>query len=394
MKQLCILILVLVGWPAWADYAPDDVVIDGQRVLDKKGQPVTGHIIQKFENKKPLLDISVEKGDITETTVYYPSGALKSQDNLTVRTVYRPNGAKEYEIFRSAEKPVLEKRYYANGQVAQEIPYKDRQVSGTVKIYNEDGSLLEERPYTALQTIQRDSDGNVRGLSESVLKGRARIYTPDQNVVIEEYEYGVLKKIGYQTADGKELKILKKAATDMGQVQNNLNVACQTSEAEKFTGLSIFTENQAVLQVVCKDGMADGFVRIYEGMPRLRLVQHIPVSKGKKNGLLRAYAYRDLWVSGEIPFKEDKAEGVVRDYAPTGELISETPYQNDIRQGTRRIYAGLSEGVMAGNVIGEIPYENDKANGTARVLDLNGNVIEQIEYKDGAEISRKKVTSK
>ena len=73
----------------------------------------------------------------------------------------------------------------------------------------------------------------------------------------------------------------------------------------------------------------------------------------------------------EIPYKNDKAEGIAKVYFESGNLNIEIPYKNGKKEGIKRWY------YANGNLEGEIPYKNGKREGTAKEYDKMGNL--QIE---------------
>ncbi|WP_372446177.1 toxin-antitoxin system YwqK family antitoxin, partial [Helicobacter bilis] len=54
----------------------------------------------------------------------------------------------------------------------------------------------------------------------------------------------------------------------------------------------------------------------------------------------------------ETPFKNDKAEGIAKEYYESGELRAETPFKNDKREGIEKWY------YWNGNLMAEISYLN------------------------------------
>lgn len=99
-----------------------------------------------------------------------------------------------------------------------------------------------------------------------------------------------------------------------------------------------------------------------------------PYKNNKKDGIQREYHDNGkLW--GETPYRNGVIDGIVKTYNTDGILMFETPYKNDKKEGILKSYE-------KGNLLGEYPFKNDKEEGIAKVYYENGNLRVETPIKN------------
>ena len=81
-----------------------------------------------------------------------------------------------------------------------------------------------------------------------------------------------------------------------------------------------------------------------------------------------------LWE--EIPYKNNKREGIGKWYYENGDLVNEIPYKNDKREGMTKWY------YRNGNLESEEPYKNGKREGIVKEYYENGNLKVEIPFNN------------
>ncbi|MDY5821302.1 MAG: toxin-antitoxin system YwqK family antitoxin [Helicobacter sp.] len=122
-----------------------------------------------------------------------------------VEIKYYPNGDIEREIpWKNSELNGVQKIYYSNGQLAKEIPWKNSKPNGTEKEYSGDGRIVSETIYK--------SDGInyvVKDYYENGQLGAEIPYTKDSvnGIVKAYYDTGVLAFEGFVLGGSRNFTI-------------------------------------------------------------------------------------------------------------------------------------------------------------------------------------------
>ena len=92
--------------------------------------------------------------------------------------------------------------------------------------------------------------------------------------------------------------------------------------------------------------------------------------------ILRMYSESGdlLW---ETPYKNDKKNGIEKEYYESGALMSEMPFENGKRDGIEKGY------YESGALWGEIPYKNGKENGIEKGYYESGEIASTATYRNG-----------
>ena len=115
------------------------------------------------------LELFQEIKGLTETTILYKKNEVSKviveySDNNRINSVVKSykNDRLLKETFIKNKKIVLEKKYYANGKLAREIPLKDGLINGEVKDYYENGKIRSTATF-----IDGDIDGVVKKYNQA-----------------------------------------------------------------------------------------------------------------------------------------------------------------------------------------------------------------------------------
>ena len=105
-----------------------------------------------------------------------------------------------------------------------------------------------------------------------------------------------------------------------------------------------------------------------------------PYENDKKEGMARVY-YKNGKLKQEDPYKNDKLEGMARAYYESGGLKAEATYKNGKYEGMARVY------YKNGNLWKERPYENGKLEGMEKVYSESGRLWGRIVYSNNKAMS-------
>lgn len=392
MRAAFLIALCLISCTAAAKtYRADEIVLKDNLFYDKNGAEISGEIVKNYPNGAKFARFKVVNGQSVESALYYPNGKPKNKETKDYRIEYGPN----YKIKRESRGDRVHgndvrKFYTGDGRLLIEAPFKNNRLDGTVKIYADNARLEEERPYAPVLTRTVKTDKGEQTAKISVLHGIGKLYDTHQKVIATtDYDKGVVKKITHFDADGKELPTV---------VDNNVKAfdaqTCKLQDGKPFTGALIVNAVEPQIQffeVPCRDGVIDGTVRVYLGAygTYARVYDNIPYKNGKKDGTAYVYAYADLVLSGEVPYKNDNVDGIVREYFESGELLYETPYKAGQIDGVRKVYGSAYANPTGDVLLGEFLYSNGQLNGVATLYNTLGDVQKKITYLFGKEVFTK-----
>jgi len=83
-----------------------------------------------------------EEGKILSEFYYTTKGIFSG-----IQKTYHSNGNTKYELLWEKGSMVRKKKYYPSGRLKWVVPYDDKKRSGIMKIYDEEGKLIEEQSY-------------------------------------------------------------------------------------------------------------------------------------------------------------------------------------------------------------------------------------------------------
>ena len=116
----------------------------------------------------------------------------------------------------------------------------------------------------------------------------------------------------------------------------------------------------------------DGF-KVKYWYAKKYIVASISYKNGVRNGITKKYYNGKL--SEEIPYKNNKIDGIVILYDDNAQIESNTPYKNGKKDGVTRGYSD-------GELIYEIPYKNGHKDGIEKNY-RDGKLIYETPYKNG-----------
>ena len=131
-------------------------------------------------------------------------------------------------------------------------------------------------------------------------------------------------------------------------------------------------------EIPLKNGKWEGIVRNYYESDKLKA--ETPFKNDRQEGIVKRY-YESGKLKAEIPYKNGKLEGFEREYYESGKLWRETPYKNGKLEGIARYY------YESGKLKDESPYKNDKLEGIGRVYKENGRLWGKIIYRNDKVVS-------
>ena len=114
--------------------------------------------------------------------------------------------------------------------------------------------------------------------------------------------------------------------------------------------------------------------------------QNLPECKNdedKITGCVERIYYENGQLHYEIPYKDDKRDGIMKWYYENGQLEVETPYKDDKENGVKKWY------YKNGQLGVETHYKDGKKDGIEREYYENGQLESEALYKNGDFVSMK-----
>jgi len=107
-----------------------------------------------------------------------------------------------------------------------------------------------------------------------------------------------------------------------------------------------------------------------------QLKSETPFKNGLREGLGKIY-YESGKLKSETPFKNDKIEGLKKEYYESGVLQTEVTFVNDEAEGVGKFY------YPTGKIQGETPFKKNQPEGITKLYSPKGQLIRTIEFKEG-----------
>lgn len=133
-----------------------------------------------------------------------------------------------------------------------------------------------------------------------------------------------------------------------------------------------------------KGKVKDGEWKYYnEG--KLTLVENYV--NGKREGISKGY--KNDAVIEEIPYKNDKIDGIRKAFLENGKIYSETEYKDGKMNGNYKLYEGQEQPIEEGS------FKNGKRSGEWRSYDDKHKMIDKTSYSsDGKAVNQKEIDKK
>jgi antitoxin component YwqK of YwqJK toxin-antitoxin module len=191
--------------------------------------------------------------------------------------------------------------YYPSGKLQKVIPYKSGLIDGDLVVYDEEGAVLEQIPYTADQK-----------------QGTARKFwhaqSPPALLYTEKYEDDLLQEGSYHDPQGKLVASIHEGA-----------------------GLqAVFKEDALYSLISYEKGLPEGLVSLFD--PNGALHCTYIIHEGKKHG--EEWEYYPSRPSDKpqpklcVHWNEDKLQGIIKTWYPTGVMESQREISGNKKQGT------------------------------------------------------------
>ena len=265
------------------------------------------------------------------------------------------------------------KKWYSNGQLKSETPYKKMKIDGLYREWYENGQLKEEGMYEERRVTKGGDDGKI-GLWK-------RWYENGQ--LASEGNY---VKIVSSTANGKEDGFWRYLYED-GQLKSESNYI---KGKRNGIGTEWYENGQLKTQGHYKNNCVIGLWRKYSSNGQLiweynyaeNNSEHCyyPFKKGvnyRKDGLCREWTKNGVLIK-EINWSNNKEDGLCRKWHKKGaELREEGNYIEGKKDG---LWRWRHEN---GQLSSEVNYINGKYEGIYRSWNRDGKISSEVEYKNG-----------
>jgi antitoxin component YwqK of YwqJK toxin-antitoxin module len=279
---------------------------------------------------------------------YYLNGKLEmeglySNDSLHIIKDYNENGILEritpytFSNKDSCRIDGVQKSYYEDGKVREEVTYNNSKIIGISKEYYESGKLKSE-----VHWIDGKVSGDRKNYYESgkLLSETPCIYNQEEDYVMpngvskEYYENGKLKSIITYVNDDvvATIKYNENGALTEGKVKEYIDSDFETTQDSTAPYYKI--------------------TNYHAGMPY---------------GIEKSY-YKNGNLESEVPYTKGKINGVVKEYYESGKIEYERPYQNGVKIGTEKRY--YESGVLARETV-----FNKDDEGITKTYDSTGHQI-------------------
>lgn len=267
--------------------------------------------------------------------------------------------------------------YFQNGKVQEETYYKNGLKDGTWLTYNKENTIIRRENYKV---------DKKEGKWTKTLKNPAE---NTSSTVIEYYKDD--KPIGHweeRLSDGKlrweeiystPTDYIKKSYYPNGKLSEELII-----KNRKKNGLATYNSPEGLLRYKVKyDNDHTIYKEQYFENGTLKSITNYKY--GVINGLYERYNEEGIKIK-EGTRKDTYKEGIWKTYeGKKGRLLSEITYSNDNENGTAKFY-----NTSANRLKKEGLYLNGKQHGLWKYYDMAGELIKEIEYNKGKQISEKK----
>ena len=340
----------------------DDSWVEGRRL---------GRCKKYFENGNLQSSISVnEKGPDGEMFRYYEDGTLRDRS-----------------VFVDGQLEGEDLNYHPNGQLARRFVYRAGLLTGVASCYYDNGQLEWEREYE--NGIVKDStvtvyqeDGSVRG-TEVWENGIARAYS-ESGELLYEGGYVNQQEMGEHKAYYANGQVSRKMHFNKGRLEGE---GSMYDEMGNLTRESVFVNDKLDgddLFYYPGGGIRER-IRYDMGRPLAHeeyyrsgaVLWRYTLQGGARNGISYQYL-EDGSLFCEMPFNDNKAEGIAKYYDKEGRVCRESLYADDqYCGGNMKVYYPSGRLNEQWEMLYEVP------NGEETVFYENGTVAAKIRYKRG-----------
>ena len=287
---------------------------DGEFKTFLKNGKSAGYVIYKDGKiiKSTLVKTMKDNASFSPVTdIYY-----KLEDSHTLRKVDYENGLlKTYFIYNKDGIPDGESvEYYENGNIDEEVNYKNNKMNGEAKSYDENGKL------------------NGRTIFKDDIKLEEDVYKENE-ILKNTFKNGELVKQDICSPNGtlKERRILNGDEIEYSTFYPNGNVKQKILAKDKtIIKEQIYAKNGNIMS---NSFFSDGkpVIELFEYYPDGKLFRKISTVNKMLNGDSIEY-YPDGNIKEKTHFINNKEEGEHFFYDKNGNLIKTDIYKNDVKQ--------------------------------------------------------------
>jgi uncharacterized protein len=343
---------------------------DGQKQNVRTYRHDTLVAVESYDGKDRLLHKSEQTDHIVKFRAYYQDGILYSEGDLKdgqqegTWKYYNPLGIIYQELnYKGNLLHGPQKTYYANGSIHERYesdssniigPYHEYYINGNVKAAGR--YVKEGREGEWLTWYVNDSLESRTFYNAGDITGRSFSYAPDGKTSSVECWEGDEKSIRYILYN-----------------HEGLPEADWDYQYGSFTGTLRFPNGVLHHTARYRDNLRDSIQETY--FPNGQIARRQEFLHGNINGMVVTWDEAGR-LSGEYMYVMGKADGMWKWYEE-GKLISATPYENGLIQGTSTDYYDN------GKVRSEMEYDRDKQNGFGDFYAPDGTFMYRLRFVDG-----------
>jgi len=329
------------------------------------------------------------------------SGAIYAQeegipDGFTI--FYHTNGEKSSEgLIKDGKPEGYWKTYSETGILLSEGNRKAHLLDSTWKFYDDSGSLKMEINYlqgmkNGIRTTHRENERIEENFIDDLKQGITSYYYPDGQlkktvIYVDGLEEGIAQEYA---EDGRIIQLI---TYKKGFISNRERINRFDNEGKKHGNWKYFFDNGNLkLECIYKHGLRNGYYKEYDIDGKLLFAYKFVdgekqefVAELTKLDVKTEY-YPDGKVKVKATYKDDKPEGVWREYTEDGKIDKSYIYKNGVIIGEGIITeAGEKTGSWKefydnGVLKGEGFYDDDTRVGPWTFFHRNGEVEQQGTY--------------
>jgi len=335
---------------------------------------------------------------LASTFVFAQQNTVKPND---YNIFYYENGNKSSEgMMRNGKPDDYWKTYYENGVLKSEGNRKNFLLDSTWNFYNENGDIILQLNYKKgkkngiRRTIQEDEILEENFVND-VKQGVSKIYYPGQALkksipFTNGLEDGLAKE--YAREDGRVISLIE---YKKGFVVSREKINRKDKNGLKQGKWKFFHPNGSVmLEGIYRNDKKNGFFKEYDKDGNLVIVEKYLDGLLQENvaELAELEVRTEYFPSGRVKiiatYKDDKAEGVRREYNEDGSIARAYIFEKGIMRGEGIMDEdGSKEGdwkeyFLNGNLRAQGKYKDNKRIGEWVFYHINGNVEQKGSYND------------
>lgn len=246
--------------------------------------------------------------------------------------------------------------YHNNGKIWKQIPYQNNLPHGTMRVFREDGTTLQEVSFQ-----QGEKCGNA-----------VRFWCENQPASTEVYNRGSLVQASFFDRSGQEISTIKDGNGYRAVFgRDGLAELQEYQKGQQQGEIKVFAKNGQILRLYhSKNGKNHGEEIVYypSGKPKLSITWY----QGKIQGKTRTW-YENGTMESQREMSENTKNGVSSAWYQNGNIMLLEEYEHN--RLTKGDYFRQGERIPVSQVI--------NGNGVATLFNPDGSQIRKIEYQNG-----------